>query len=87
MYIERRGYQAMGRKILFIKVEDEYWLSRPSSMFGGWARSLWFKRNMGVQKVSIASYDYWQELKNEHGILVCSEEDGEIIVKPLVETA
>ena len=76
----------MKRKTLFIRVGDVYWLQRPSSMLSGWARSLWFKRSMGVEKVHFASNDFWQVLKSKHNIFTCSEENGTIVIHPLEET-
>tara|TARA_R110000737_G_scaffold317012_2_gene327520 strand:+ start:756 stop:1049 length:294 start_codon:yes stop_codon:yes gene_type:complete len=70
----------MIRTTQFIKVSDKYWLSKPTSWCGGWARSIWFKRSMQTQNVHIASKDFWDQLAENHQVMVLSESDGVINV-------
>jgi len=70
----------MTRTTRFIKANDTYWLPRPTSWLGGWARSIWFKRVMQTQDVHIASPDIWDQLIENHQVMVVSESDGTIDV-------
>mgnify|MGYP003658904158 CR=1 FL=1 len=54
----------MKRETLFIKADKIYYLPRPTSWLGGWARNLWFDRAM-KSKSKIASPGVWNTLCEE----------------------
>lgn len=76
----------MTRTTRFIKANNAYWLPRPTSWMGGWARSIWFKRSMQTKDVYIAGEDTWDKLIEDHQVLVLSDCDGEVSVSTSNDT-
>ena len=67
------------RSTLFVKDgEGRYYLPRPTSWLGGWARHLWFEHYVG--KATLASPDVWDRLVKEWGVFTLTEyEDGTVL--------
>ena len=68
----------MRRETFFIKANGIYWLPRPTSWLGGWARSRWFNRAMKTQS-KIVSPEFWDILQDSHDIMKLVEKDGIIL--------
>ena len=68
----------MKRETLFIKADKIYYLPRPTSWLGGWARNLWFDRVM-KSKSKIASPDFWNTLQDTHDVMKLIEKDGVVL--------
>ena len=62
----------------FIKANGFYWLPRPTSWLGGWARNRWFNRVM-KSKSKIASYELWNSLRDSHDVMRLIEKDGIVL--------
>lgn len=69
------------RSTLFVKDgEGRYYLPRPTSWLGGWARHLWFGQYVG--KANIASPDVWDRLVKEWNVFTLTEyEDGTVLTE------
>lgn len=72
---------AVKRSTLFVKDgEGRYYLPRPTSWLGGWARHLWFEHYVG--KATIASPDVWDRLVKEWNVFTLTEyEDGAVLTE------
>ena len=65
-------------KTFFIKADGVYWLPRPTSWIGGWARNRWFNRIM-KSKSKIASPEFWDTLQDSYDIMKLVEKDGIVL--------
>ena len=62
----------MNKRVLIREYKGDYYVERPTSWIGGWARHLMLRRILTF-KVTIASPDFWNLIEDESRVVIVEQ--------------